>query len=51
MVAGFLVGYLEKQDYLHAFKMGLSAGCGSAFLKNFVDKDQLYGLYDKVHVE
>ena len=31
MVAGFLAGWMEKQDYLHAFRMGLSAGSASAF--------------------
>lgn len=31
MVAGFLAGYLETEDYKEAFKMGISAGSASAF--------------------
>ena len=31
MVAGFMAGWLEKQDYEHAFCMGVSAGSASAF--------------------
>ena len=31
MVAGFMAGYMEKEDYLHAFHMGIAAGSASAF--------------------
>lgn len=31
MVAGFVAGWIEKQDYEHAFRMGISAGSASAF--------------------
>ena len=31
MVAGFLAGWMEKQDFRHAFYMGVSAGSASAF--------------------
>lgn len=31
MVAGFLAGWMEKQDYEYAFRMGISAGSASAF--------------------
>ncbi len=31
MVAGFLAGWTEKQDYEYAFRMGISAGSASAF--------------------
>lgn len=31
MVAGFLAGWIRKQDFEHAFRMGISAGSASAF--------------------
>ncbi|MCI8406847.1 MAG: 1-phosphofructokinase family hexose kinase [Oscillospiraceae bacterium] len=31
MVAGFLAGWLEREDYAHAFRMGLCAGSATAF--------------------
>ena len=31
MVAGFVAGWIEKEDYEHAFRMGISAGSASAF--------------------
>ena len=31
MVAGFLAGWTQKQDYDHAFRMGVAAGSASAF--------------------
>ena len=37
MVAGFLAGWTEKKDYEHAFKMGISAGSASAFLRTACD--------------
>ncbi|MGB8453761.1 MAG: 1-phosphofructokinase [Anaerocolumna sp.] len=38
MVAGFLTGYLEKKNYKHAFKMGISAGSASAFSTQLATK-------------
>ena len=35
MVAGFVAGWLEKQDYEEAFKMAVAAGSASAFSKEF----------------
>ena len=31
MVAGFLAGWMEKKDYVHAYHMGIAAGSASAF--------------------
>ena len=31
MVAGFMAGWMEKQDYEHAFHMGVATGSASAF--------------------
>ena len=35
MVAGFVAGWLEKQDYEEAFQMAVAAGSASAFSKEF----------------
>ncbi len=41
MVAGFLAGYMEKNDYEYAFKMGLSAGSASAFSEYLATKEEV----------
>ena len=38
MVAGFMAGWLEKQDYEHAFCMGVSAGSASEFSEHLATK-------------
>ena len=48
MVAGFLAGYLEKKEYQHAFKMGISAGSASAFSKDLATKDEIYTVYNRL---
>ncbi len=45
MVAGFIAGYLEKKDYLHAFRMGLSSGSASAFSENLATKDEVLSIF------
>ena len=45
MVAGFLAGWAEKNDYGHAFKMGISAGSASAFSELLATKDEILKLY------
>lgn len=45
MVAGFLAGYLEQQDYQYAFHMGLAAGSASAFSEKLATKEEIIGLY------
>lgn len=44
MVAGFLAGYLEKNDYEYALKMGLAAGSASAFSKFLATKEEVMEL-------
>lgn len=44
MVAGFLSGYLEKGDYLTAFKTGIAAGSASAFSKELAKKGEVIEL-------
>ena len=45
MVAGFLAGWAEKNDYEHAFKMGISAGSASAFSEFLATKEEILNLY------
>ena len=46
MVAGFIAGWLEKQDYEHAFKMGIAAGSASAFSKFLAQKSEIEKIYN-----
>lgn len=46
MVAGFLAGWMERQDYEHAFRMGLSAGSASAFSELLATGDEIRAVYE-----
>lgn len=48
MVAGFVAGYIEKGDLLHAFKMGLSTGSASAFSEFLATKEEVMKVYATV---
>ncbi len=48
MVAGFMAGYMEKQDYRHAFYMGVAAGSASAFSEQLATKDEIEAVYKQV---
>lgn len=48
MVAGFLAGYLEKKEYQHAFKMGISAGSASAFSKDLATREEIETIYNSL---
>lgn len=48
MVAGFLAGWLEKKDYEHAFRMGVSAGSASAFSEFLATKKEIEAVYQQV---
>jgi len=48
MVAGFIAGYLENKDLLHAFKMGLSAGSASAFSEYLATQEEVEAVYRTV---
>lgn len=41
MVAGFLAGYLENQDYEYAFYMGVCTGSASAFSESLATRDEV----------
>ena len=48
MVAGFMAGWMQKQDYEHAFYMGVSAGSASAFSENLATKEEIETVYRQV---
>lgn len=45
MVAGFMAGWLQKQDYEHAFYMGVSAGSASAFSEQLATEEEICKVY------
>ena len=45
MVAGFLAGWMEKQDFRHAFYMGVSAGSASAFSERLETREEIKHIY------
>lgn len=47
MVAGFLYGYLQNNDYADAFKYGVCTGSASAFSEELATKAQVEALLDK----
>lgn len=51
MVAGFLAGYLEKQDYEYAFQMGLCTGSASAFSEWLAVREDVLKLMKKYEKE
>ena len=48
MVAGFMAGWLEKQDYEYAFHMGMAAGSASAFSENLATEEEIKAVYRQV---
>lgn len=48
MAAGFMAGWLEKQDYEHAFYMGLSAGSATAFSEGLATGREIRELYRRI---
>lgn len=41
MVAGFVAGFVNTNDYVEAFKMGVSTGSASAFSENLATKQEV----------
>lgn len=48
MVAGFMAGWLQRQDYQYAFHLGLAAGSASAFSEYLADKQEIYDVYQQI---
>ena len=51
MVAGFLAGWLEKQDYEYAFYMGLAAGSASAFSENLATREEVDSVFRNLYLK
>ena len=51
MVAGFMAGWMDKQDYEHAFCMGIASGSASAFSEYLATKSEIEEVYKQVRVE
>lgn len=51
MVAGFLTGWLKRQDYREAFHMGIAAGSASAFSEYLAGREQVEDVYRQVTSE
>ena len=50
MVAGFLCGWLEAGDYLHAFKMSIAAGSASAFSEELAAANEIMKIYKSLKI-
>lgn len=48
MVAGFMAGFMEKEDYEYAFHMGIAAGSASAFSEHLATKGEIMKVYHQV---
>lgn len=48
MVAGFVAGWIEKQDYEYAFHMGVASGSASSFSENLATKEEIINVYNQV---
>jgi 1-phosphofructokinase len=46
MVAGFLAGYLKKEDYREGFKMGICSGSASAFSDGMAELEEVLDLME-----
>lgn len=49
MVAGFMAGWMEKQDYEYAFHMGVASGSASAFSENLATKEEIQAVYKQIN--
>ena len=49
MVAGFIAGWMEKHDYIHAFIMGVAAGSASAFSELLATKEEIEEVYRQIN--
>ncbi|MDE6319734.1 MAG: 1-phosphofructokinase, partial [Lachnospiraceae bacterium] len=45
MAAGFGAGWLERQDYDHAFALGLAAGSATAFSEGLADAEKIRAVF------
>ena len=45
MVAGFIAGWLDRESYSHAFRMGVAAGSASAFSQLLATREEIQEVY------
>lgn len=50
MISGFMAGYMEKEDYEHAFRMGVASGSASAFSENLATREEIQAVYRRTVV-
>ncbi len=48
MVAGFVAGYIEKNDYSYALKLGSASGSATAFSLNLATKQEIMDILQKI---
>lgn len=48
MLAGFLAGWLETEDYEHALRVAVATGSASAFSKGFATKEEIRNLLPQI---
>ena len=48
MVAGFMAGWMEKEDYEYAFHMGIAAGSASTFSEYLAEKEEIEDMYKQI---
>lgn len=48
MVAGFIAGWCESRNSLHAFKMGIASGSASAFSDELATKEEIEQVYSRI---
>ena len=48
MVAGFLAGYYEKNDYEYALKLSVATGSASAFSEDLATKEEVHKVYREI---
>lgn len=48
MVAGFVAGWTQKQDYDYAFRMGISAGSASAFSELLATREEMERIFNSL---
>lgn len=49
MVAGFMAGWLTRQEYRYAFHMGVAAGSASAFSEHLATGEEIEAVFRQVH--
>lgn len=51
MVAGFIAGYLNSNNYEEALKLGAASGGATAFSNDLATKEDIYKLIDEIKIE